>query len=140
MKPIVYEAEIQVRFSDLDVNGHVHAPNYLDYVISGRWTFFKSKFGFGHDELLKRGLGFYVSRVETFFKRPILGGEQFVRLRSWISEAQKIRYVAAYELTSLDGKTIYSNGNFDFVPIDVPTQKPQPMPEWAIGYFFESEI
>lgn len=137
-RAIVYEAVVDVRFSDFDANGHVNAARYFDLVLTGRWKFFQERFGVGPTELAQRNLGFYVSRVETFFRKPILLVNA-IRIRSQVVEAQGARMVATYEVLSLDGQTRHADGNFDFAAIDLARSRPQLMPDWAVDFFFEKE-
>ena len=61
-KPIIYEAEVEVRFDDLDSYGHVNSSRYLDYVITSRWKFAQANLSYSVQSLHDRGAGVYLTR------------------------------------------------------------------------------
>jgi YbgC/YbaW family acyl-CoA thioester hydrolase len=135
-KPISYSAEVLVRFADLDPYGHVNATNYLDYIVTARWHYAKERFGATDRTFIDKGIGFFVTRAELLFKRPIVGVQPIIA-RSHIREIAEAKLWAPYEITSKDGKTVFSEGTLEFAVIDLKSNRPTACPDWVHPYFFE---
>jgi acyl-CoA thioester hydrolase len=136
MKPIVYEATLPVRFSDLDPYGHVNSTHYLDYVISARWAFARDRLNVTDRSLIEKKIGFYLAKAQTAFKRPILGSGSIVA-KSHVAEIADARLFVPFEIRSADLATLHSDGVLEFLVIDLTTSKPIPCPDWVRALFFE---
>ncbi len=136
MTPIKYTANVMVRFADLDPYGHVNATNYLDYVVTARWSFAHERFGVTDKTFVEKNLGFYMTRADQSFKRPI-AGVQTVVASSFVREVAQAKLVVPYDISSTDGKVRFSEGVLEFMCIDLSTNKPTSMPDWVRPFFFE---
>jgi YbgC/YbaW family acyl-CoA thioester hydrolase len=136
MTPISYTAEVSVRFADLDPYGHVNATNYLDYVVTARWAYAKERFDVTDKTFIERKVGFFMTRADQSFKRPIVGVQKVVA-SSFVREVADAKLWVPYTLKSLDGKTTFSEGTLEFMCIDLTTNKPTNMPDWVKPLFFE---
>ena len=86
----------------------------------------------------EKGLGFFMNKATTNFKRPITGLQK-VRARSHIAEVRDSKvFVIPFELLSEDGSKLFANGLLEFTTVDLQTNKVTTVPEWAYQYFFES--
>ena len=85
MTPIIYESSIAVRFSELDPYGHVNSKHYLDYVIQSRWDTIQRMFPNAMGDLASAKTGFFISRAEIDFLRPIVGCVT-LNIKSYVSE------------------------------------------------------
>lgn len=135
-RPIVYEQRMPVRFADLDPYGHVNASVYLDYIVSSRWSFARQRFGIGDRTLFERGVGFYMTRADMSFLKPIIGMQELV-ITSYVTQIQEARLLAHAEIKSSDEGKMFSRGTLEFVTIDLATTRPTPCPDWVRDLFIE---
>ncbi|PYI85516.1 MAG: thioesterase, partial [Verrucomicrobia bacterium] len=80
-----FETELQVRPDDIDMNQHVHASRYMDYVLAARYDQMARCYKMSMEEFIKTGFGWYVRVSHIEFKRPLGLGESFI-VRTWIEE------------------------------------------------------
>ena len=52
MIPKIFEGWVGVRFSDLDIYGHVNAKNYLDYVNTVRFRYIEEHSGMSNQDIM----------------------------------------------------------------------------------------
>lgn len=135
-KPITFEAYIPLRFSDFDPYGHVSAKNYLDYVLSSRMMFLNERFGINDQFFTSRKVGFYLTRSDISYRRAI-EGMQLIHCKSHIDEMTAARVQVVFEIRSQDKTVLHANGRCEFAIIDLTTNRPTGVPEWALPFFFE---
>lgn len=135
---ILYEEDIDVRFSDLDPYGHVNSKHYIDYVLASRWLYLARKIKITIEDCLQRGLGFYMIRSEIEYKKPITKTDK-IRVQSYVSKLDKIRLTVTFEIVDPETeKVLYSKGNLEFAIMDPKTNRPQACPDWGIDLFSTS--
>lgn len=71
----VYSGTYDIRWADLDANGHVHYSAFIDAAADLRYRFFAER-GFPPDAFLKLGVGAVYSSIEAHFLREVLVGER----------------------------------------------------------------
>lgn len=133
MKPIIYSATVQVRFSDLDPYGHVNSARYLDYVISSRFQYSLEHLDVTDQLLISRGVGFFLTRAESSFHRPVVGVQKLL-VTSWVSEIEGARLTVPYEI-KLPSEKLANSGTLHFAVMDLKTQRPTEAPEWVVRLF-----
>lgn len=69
-----FSAPIELRFSDLDLYGHVNSVVYFSYLETARVKLFKNFF----QELTEKHLFTLVARAECDYKLPILFGDGLI--------------------------------------------------------------
>jgi acyl-CoA thioester hydrolase len=69
-----YSQTYDIRWADLDANGHVHYSAFIDAAADLRYRFFTEQ-GFPPDVFLKSGLGAVYSSIEARFLREVLVAE-----------------------------------------------------------------
>ncbi|TWJ19857.1 acyl-CoA thioesterase [Geobacter argillaceus] len=69
-----YDIPIEMRFSDLDLYGHVNGVVYFDYLEAARVRLLSEQFR----ELTDSGIQLLVARAECDYKVPILYGDTVV--------------------------------------------------------------
>jgi acyl-CoA thioester hydrolase len=70
----IYSTPIELRFSDLDLYGHVNSVVYFSYLETARVKLFKDFF----QELTGKHIFTLVARAECDYKLPILFGDQLI--------------------------------------------------------------
>jgi YbgC/YbaW family acyl-CoA thioester hydrolase len=138
MNSIRYKSVVPVRFSDLDSYGHVNSTHYLDYVISSRWAFARDQLRVSDRSLIERKIGFYLSKAQMAFKRPIVGAGAIVA-SSHVQEIIEARLIVPWEIRSTDEATLHADGVLEFAVIDLSTNKPTSCPDWVRALFFGEE-
>ncbi len=138
-KPILYKANLSLRFSDFDSYGHLNSSKYVDLVIASRFSFQSNVLKMPPSEFVKRNIGFYLAKFEISFKKPVSMDQGELHIRSWISEINGHRVPAQFEVCDAKGEVVHATGIFHFVSINLQEQKPQPVPEWVLPYIFEKE-
>lgn len=132
---ILYQEDIDVRFSDLDPYGHVNSKHYIDYVLASRWLFLARTVKFTIEDCLAKGLGFYLIRSEIEYKLPISKVDK-VRVQSYTSHLDRVRLTVTFEIVDPGTeKLLYSRGQLEFAIMDTKANRPQACPEWAIDLF-----
>lgn len=133
--PIVYEGTVETRFSDLDLYGHVNGSCYIDYVATMRFTFAEQKLGLSLSEFTRRGLGFFLARASIRYRKAI-SGLQPISISSYVEKTRGSLLVIPFEIRSTDKQTLYADGELRYAMVDLKTQSPISMPQWAIPYFW----
>ena len=70
----IYEIPIEMRFSDLDIYGHVNSVVYFDYLETARVRLISDIYR----ELTEKGIYLLVAKAECDYKLPILFGATVV--------------------------------------------------------------
>lgn len=136
-KPILYKAFSSSRFSDLDPYGHVNFKHYFDFVVESRLSFLDSHFGLSLAKLAKKGIGFYATRGEINFLRPILGITK-LDIETYVeSILNDVTLVVPFVIKDVDSRRRYSDGKLFFTVIDIATGKPSPPNDETRKLFFE---
>jgi acyl-CoA thioester hydrolase/thioesterase-3 len=123
-----FSSELQVRPDDIDMNQHVHASRYFDYVLAARYDQMERCYKMGMDEFLNLGLAWFVRSFEIEYKRPLRLGEWFV-VTTWVEAIEKTSVDVAYEITRLaNGKEIAS-GMGSYTLVKVASGRAEVIPE-----------
>ncbi len=69
-----YSTPVELRFSDLDLYGHVNSVVYFSYLETARVKLFKDIF----QELTEKHIFLLVARAECDYKLPILFGDNLI--------------------------------------------------------------
>ncbi len=113
---------VQVRFSDVDVYGHVNNVKYFEYFQEARIHLLVRQ-----DGDLGEGLHLVVAQTDVDYKRPILFRAEPYECRTWVSHVG--RTSAVFESVVLDGDQPLARARIVGVCIDSATGRPTPVPE-----------
>ena len=134
-KPIIYEWIMEIRFSDLDPYWHLNSAIFLDIVNTSRLLFLSRKMNMPMDEIVKRGLSFYVKKANQEFISEVRGLEQ-LRVTSHVNAVVGRSVIASYRIESIDGKTLFSKGELEYFVLNFKSQAKE-IPEWFLKLLFE---
>ncbi len=138
-KPIIYQAPVKIRFSDIDRYQHVNTTYYPDYVFTARFEYMKKRWGTDPNQFEKEGIGFYTTRFESIFLKPILASVSEILITSNVYETDRSLLKIQFQITDLDQKVQFSKGSFDMFVIDLKTQKPvREIPETMKALIWET--
>ncbi len=113
--------QCRVRFSDVDVYGHVNNVKYFEYYQEARLAYLTSM---GRDEEEGR-FAVVVARVNVDYKRPILFRSEPYAVESWISRVGNSSFDLKAEIK--DGDTVLSRAEAVLVTFDLRTQTARPL-------------
>ena len=107
----------RVRFSDVDVFGHVNNVKYFEYYQEARITFLTS---LGRSEDPGR-FAVVVAKVDVDYKRPILFRTEPYVVESWVTRVGNSSFDVTAEIR--DGETVLSRSKAVLVSFDLQTQQ-----------------
>ena len=116
---MVHEYACHVRFSDVDVYGHVNNVKYFEYYQEARIDFFRSVRE-GHAQFAT-----VVARIDVDYRRPILFRSEPYAVRTWVTRVGTSSYTLASEIC--DGRTVLSSAEAVLVAFDTATQRSRPL-------------
>jgi acyl-CoA thioester hydrolase len=109
--------DCHVRFSDVDIYGHVNNVKYFEYYQEARLAFMSP---------LPR-LGLVVARLDVDYKRPILFRPGAYCVATWVTRVGTSSFDLAAEI--LDGTAVLSRAEAVMVAFDLDTQRSRPLTE-----------
>lgn len=114
---------IQVRFSDVDVYGHVNNVKYFEYFQEARIQLFNEHSAPGDDD----GVHLVVAQIDADYKRPILFRPEPYECRTWVAHVG--RTSAVFESVVVDDGTEMARARVVAVCIDNSTGRPTLVPD-----------
>ena len=132
MKRHVYDCH--VRFSDVDVYGHVNNVKYFEYFQEARIAFLMSL----GDPLLDPGadptLRQVVARIDVDYKRPILFRPEAYAVETWVTGIGTSSYDLGCRITGgAADDTVYSTAQVRLVAFDLAAQRSRPLTDAERG-------
>ena len=111
----------RVRFSDVDVFGHVNNVKYFEFFQEARLAFLMS---LGRPEDAAT-FGVVLARIDVDYKRPILFRSEPYDIESWVTRVGTSSFGLAAEIK--DGDTLLSRAEAVLVTFDLETQRSRPL-------------
>ncbi|MGZ8939547.1 MAG: acyl-CoA thioesterase [Limisphaerales bacterium] len=122
-----FSSELQVRPDDIDMNQHVHASKYFDYVLAARFDQMARCYKMGMEEFLALGLGWFVRTSHIEYKRPLKMGDWFT-VTTWIDEVEEQSVRVRFEITKKANNKIAADGYCFYTLVTVQTGRAQSIP------------
>lgn len=122
----IFESELRVRPDDIDMLNHVHSSKYLDYVLAARYEQMEKFYGMPLSYFFKMGKGWVISKVNIQYKRPLVMNDTMI-IKTGVLSINEKRCVVQFQIINKKTNKIASDGLFDFVLIDLKTQKAIPI-------------
>lgn len=120
MSEYAFETEIEVRFSDVDVAGHVNNAVYGTYVEQARIEYLRELFGEGLAE--ERTV---LAHFEIDYERPVDLGTETVTVAVRTTNVGSTSVAMEYEIRTVDGVAATAEA----VLVTVDGDEPTPVPE-----------
>ncbi len=125
--PTSHQMDLKVRFSDVDVYGHVNNVKYFEY-------FQESRIQYVMDMLHADGIDWrehVVARVDVDYRRPILLRAEPYVVRSWVSQVGTKSFTISGEVRdgAADDSATLARSDVVMVTFDKQTQRSAPMHE-----------
>lgn len=124
-----FETELQVRPDDIDMNQHVHASKYFDYVLAARYDQMARCYKMSMDEFLKIGLGWFVRVGYIEYKRPLRMADSFI-VRTWVEEMLKDGVKVHFEIIKKERNKLSCDGYCVYTLVKMDTGRAEPIPGW----------
>jgi acyl-CoA thioester hydrolase len=113
-----------VRFSDVDVYGHVNNVKYFEYYQEARIAFVLSVGGglFDADSSMRQ----VVARIDVDYKLPMVFRPEPYTVETWVSRIGTSSYGLSCRILDESG-TVYSTAEVAMVTFDTTTQRARPL-------------
>ena len=133
MKRHVYDCH--VRFSDVDVYGHVNNVKYFEYYQEARIAFIQSLDEPLLDPSAESTMRQVVARIDVDYKRPILFRPEPYAVETWVTRIGTSSYDLACRITggATEDDTVYSTAQVRLVAFDLATQRSRPLTDAERG-------
>ena len=131
-----FETELRVRPDDIDMNQHVHASRYHDYVLAARYDQMARCYKMPMEEFIQAGLGWFVKTAHLEYKRPLTMGDSFV-VRTWVEEMAGTEVKVQFEILrkANDRLKLACDGWFEYTMVSLKTGRAEPIPDWIIAKY-----
>ncbi|MGI8605270.1 MAG: acyl-CoA thioesterase [Verrucomicrobiales bacterium] len=134
MQRTKFETVMSVRPDDIDMNRHVHASRYQDYVLAARYDQMERCYGMPMEEFLRLGSGWVVHTAHLEYKRPLKLGDAF-RVCTWIDEFFSDGVRVQFEIFRQPGGKLSCQGWFQFTLVNLSTGRAEPLPEEVVAKY-----
>jgi acyl-CoA thioester hydrolase len=117
--------ECHVRFSDVDVYGHVNNVKYFEYYQEARIAFLRSLTDSAEEPSLRQ----VVARIDVDYKRPILFRPEPYLVESWVTGIGTSSYALESRIVDAEGpeRTVYSTSQVKLVAYDTRSRRSRPL-------------
>jgi len=125
-----FETELQVRPDDIDMNRHVHASRYHDYVLAARYDQMARCYRMSMEEFNQAGYGWFVKSAHLDYKRPLMMGDSFV-VRTWVDAMGGSEVKVRFEILRRvrDRLKISCEGWFDYALVSLQNGRAAIIPD-----------
>ena len=131
-----FESELRVRPDDIDMNQHVHASRYHDYVLAARYDQMARCYKMAMEEFVRAGLGWFVKTAHLEYQRPLVMGDVFL-VRTWVEKIGGSAVEVRFEILRKVGDRLKlsCNGWFDYTMVNSKTGRAELIPEWIVAKY-----
>jgi len=129
LKKTRFETHLQVRPDDIDMNRHVHASRYFDYVLAARYDQMARCYKMPMEEFIKLGFGWFVRTMHIDYKRP-LGIGEFFTVRTWVEEIERDSVKVAFQIDKGSNGKPASEGYAVYTMVIMATGRAEKIPNW----------
>lgn len=123
-----FSSELQVRPDDIDMNQHVHASRYFDYVLAARYEQMAACYKMSMEEFIQMGLGWYVRAFHIEYKRPLVLGDSMI-VTTWVEEIQKENVKVNFEIAKKCNRKLATEGYGIYTLVNLRTGRAEEIPE-----------
>lgn len=118
---------VEIRFSDMDGNGHMFFGNYFT-LFDTAFLKYLEIIGYPFSRFLSNDLNFYYVEAKSQFKSPVkFNDEVCVEVR--IGSARNTSFTITFEAINKTSNRLAALGHIVAVVVDLKTEKPSPLPE-----------
>ncbi len=131
-----FETVLEVRPDDIDMNRHVHASRYHDYVLAARYDQMARCYKLSMEEFLQAGLGWFVKTAHLEYKRPLVMGDMFI-VRTWVEAIDGTEVKVHFEVLRKTGERLKlsCDGWFGYTLVSLKTSRAEVIPDWIVAKY-----
>src|SRR5687768_9166829 len=122
-----FSSELQVRPDDIDMNHHVHASKYFDYVLAARYDQMARCYKMSMEEFAALGLGWFVRTSHIDYKRPLKMGDSFT-VTTWIDDLSEDTVRVQFQITKKSNNKLSADGYCLYTLVSLQTARAQKIP------------
>jgi acyl-CoA thioester hydrolase/thioesterase-3 len=126
-----FSSELQVRPDDIDMNQHVHASRYFDYVLAARYEQMAVGYQMPMEEFVRMGLSWYVRSFHIEYKRPLVLGDWMI-VTTWVEEMQKDSVKVQFEISRKSNGKLASEGYGIYTLVSLATGRAETIPDLVL--------
>lgn len=119
LDPVVHHYECHVRFSDVDVYGHVNNVVYFEYFQEARIAFLGSLGDRAPEDSTLRQV---VAHIDVSYRRPMLFRPETYDVATWVTAVGTSSYTLGCRISDETG-TVFASGEVRMVAFDATTQR-----------------
>lgn len=123
-----FETEMRVRPDDIDMNQHVHASRYYDYLLAARYDQMARCYQMSLEEFFELGFAWFTRVSHMDFKRPLKMGEDFI-VRTWVEEILKTSVRVSFEIVKRKNSKLACAGYCEFTLVSLKTGRAEVIPD-----------
>ena len=124
-----FETELQVRPDDIDMNQHVHASRYFDYLLAARYDQMARCYQMSMEEFIRLGFGWFVRATHIDYKRQLGLGEFFI-VRTWVEEIARDSVKVHFEICKKKNGKLATDGYAIYTMVKLSTGRAEAIPDW----------
>jgi acyl-CoA thioester hydrolase len=119
--------DCHVRFSDVDIYGHVNNVKYFEYYQEARIAFILSLAGL--DYAAEDSMRQVVARIDVDYRRPILFRPEPYAVETWVTRVGTTSYDLSCRIADAPGDDgpSYSDAEVRLVAFDLASQRSRPL-------------
>jgi YbgC/YbaW family acyl-CoA thioester hydrolase len=129
-----FETELQVRPDDIDMNQHVHASRYQDYVLAARYDQMARCYGMSMEDFTKAGFAWFVKTAHVEYKRALGLGDWFL-VRTWVEDIARADVKVCFQILRKTTGKLCSDGWFDYTLVNLQTGRMEIIPDWIAAKY-----
>jgi len=118
---------MELRFSDMDANGHLFFGNYFT-LFDSAFLEYLNIIGYSFDMFCEKQLNFYYVEATSQYKAPVKYGEA-LNITVWIENIGRTSFTIKFEAFNQTYGHIAANGLIVAVVVNQKTEKPTQLPE-----------
>lgn len=124
-----FVTEMLVRPDDIDMNRHVHASRYFDYVLAARYDQMARCYFMPMEEFFQLGFGWVVRKAQLEYKRALKLGDRF-SVTTWIEQFLPDSVLVQFQIHRLPARKLASDGSFLYTLVSLESGRAKPIPDW----------
>ena len=124
-----FETILKVRPDDIDMNQHVHASRYSDYVLAARYDQMERCYKMPMEEFASHGFNWVIKIAHIEYKRPLKLGETFM-VRTWVDAMGKTDVTVKFEIVRQTNNKLCCDGYFEYAMVNLQNGRAEKIPDW----------
>ena len=117
---------VEIRFSDMDANGHVFFGNYFTLFDTAFLKFLKI-IDYSFERFLDNNLNFYYVEAKSEFKSQVKFDDELC-IKVYVDHLGKTSFTVQFEAMNKTSGSLAALGHIVAVVVDLKTEKPSPLP------------